>query len=143
ANKSVILQTLSARQKAEREASTKLIEAQAQLPLEPDSEPEEPHVELDEAPQQDDVEAIVTAARSLIARSAKLDLTGAMTQAALDFEMLRDAAFVVSQTADVPRPTGANYALVSTLSEAVSSASTGALIVIHRGRYEESIEIKK
>ncbi|MEQ1809384.1 MAG: TIR domain-containing protein [Terricaulis sp.] len=143
ANRLEILQTLSARQKTERETSTKLVEAQAQLPLEPHAEPEEARVELDEAPQQDDIEAIVTAARSLIARSAKLDLSGAMTQAVLDFEMLRDAAFVVSKTADVPRPTGSKYVLVSTISEAVSSAAAGALVVIHPGRYEESIEIKK
>lgn len=142
-NKANILSRLSALQASERETTNKLQEAQAQLPLEPTTEPEEVRVELDQVPQQDDVDVVVHAARSLIARSAKLDLSGAMTQAVLDFEMLRDAAFVVAKTADVPRPTGSNYTLVPTLGEAIAAASPGALIVMHAGRYEECVEIKK
>jgi hypothetical protein len=137
-----ILEALSARQALERDASSKLADAQAQLPLEPDAEPEEVKVQLDEAPQQDDVAAVVGVARSLIARSAKLDLAGALTQSLFDFEMLRDAAFVVSKTPDVPRPQGSNFAVVSTISEAIAAAPRGALIVVGAGRYNECLEIK-
>ncbi|MFZ2028993.1 MAG: toll/interleukin-1 receptor domain-containing protein [Vitreimonas sp.] len=137
-----ILNLLGEQQAAERVEAERKAEAQAQLPLEVDPH-EEPREELDEGPHYIDVDYIIASARALISSAGKLDLATALTQATLDQEMLRDAAFVVSTRADLPRPAGANYLKVSTIAEALDKAKPNQLIVLDEGERHESIRISK
>jgi hypothetical protein len=57
--------------------------------------------------------------------------------------MLRDAAFVVSGSDDIAKPSGAHFEIVRTLSKAVTLAADGDLIVVCQGRFEECVRITK
>jgi hypothetical protein len=132
-----IIQRLESAQQGERIEGDRLTEAQPRLPL------NEPEQELDAGPVQDDVDAIISAAQALLSQSTKLDVSASLAQATLDQEMLRDAAFVVSSSGNVPRPRHAKFDVVDSIAAAVKRASDGDLIVVHRGRYEECVRIDR
>jgi hypothetical protein len=137
ASKAAILRKHAAYQKEENDEADRLANKQERLPLE---EPAEP---LDVGPAQSDVEAIIAATKAILGRSAKLDLTASIAQAALDQEMLRDATFVVSASDNVPRPIHARFEIERSIGAALKRANDGDLIVVDRGRFEECLRITK
>lgn len=130
-----ITRRLEAAQQSERSEGDRLAEAQPRLPL------QEPEEELNAGPIQEDVDAIISAAQALLGQSSKFDVSASLAQATLDQEMLRDAAYVVSASGIVPRPSGAKFDVIDSLGAALKRASDGDLIVVRRGRYEECLRI--
>lgn len=130
----------------ERERAKLAAEVQAQLPLaeaQGQSVDEETPSNLEEHAYSD-VDALVLEAQQILSASSKLDLDTAIVQAALDQEMLRDAAFVVAlDRAKVSRPEGADYLFCTTIGEAVERATDGDLIVVATGRYNENLRVRK
>lgn len=129
----------------ERERAKMAAEVQAQLPLaEGQNVPDEELPPSVDEHVYSDVDSLVLEARQILSASSKLDLDTAIVQAALDQEMLRDAAFVVtSDRAKVSRPEGSNYAVCASIGEAVERAADGDLIVVASGRYSENVRLKK
>lgn len=133
-----ILSAFDKEQRLEREEIERAARTQQGLPL--DAPAEEP---LDVGETDDDVDAIIAAAKTILGGAGKLDLSGALAQAALDQEMLRDAAFVVCHDGVGRQPSGARFKVVRTLKEAAHSAQDGDLIVIAGGAHEAGVRIEK
>jgi len=127
----------------QKERASLAAEVQAQLPL-AGSEPEEREAPAEEEHAYTDVDHLVQEAEQILSSAARLDLNAAIVQAAMDQEMLRDAAFVVSaERKTVSKPRGARFTVVETIQKAIDKAKDGDLIVVTGRNYAENITIKK
>ncbi|MBL8559182.1 MAG: TIR domain-containing protein [Hyphomonadaceae bacterium] len=126
------------RQAQETIEADRAVATQIDLPLE---EPEE--VVAESGRDDGDIDNLIAAAQEILSGSNRHNLSTLVTQLALDQEMLRDAAFVVSPHNKVARPHGANFRLVSSLATAARDAVDGDLIVIAPGTYTDCVRITK
>jgi hypothetical protein len=133
-----IIAKLDQAQAVEREEAARLASQQPDLPLDPIADEA-----LDEETTYSDVDAIVSIARTMLASTAKLNLPAALTQAALDMEMLRDAAYVVRAEGEPERPIGSHFQVVRRIEDALQQANDGDLVVVQRGIYDECVKVRK
>jgi hypothetical protein len=129
-----------------RERAAVDAELQAQLPLAGDEasqeKPDEPPPVEEHA--YSDVDGLVERAQQVLAGASKFDLDAAIIQAAMDQEMLRDAAYVVGgDRSKIAKPKGSNYKVCASVAEARERAADGVLIVVTPGTYEENLRVRK
>jgi hypothetical protein len=130
------LKALESEQANERQLAAKEAAKQEPLPLpEPDEEV------LVEEHAYRDVDALLAIADGALAAVGRSDLPSLMIQAALDQELIGNAAFAVVQDASKPIQ-GARCPVVATIQAALDRAKDGDIIVVQPGTYEENIRVR-
>lgn len=134
-----VIEALERAQLAERAQTATVVASQAALPF-VEAEQDE---ELEEEHAYQDIDALLVEAETILKGEGKQDFVGAITQAALNQELLRVADFVVDARRDVGLSPGVGGKLVHFIQQAVDEADDGALIVVWPGRYGENVRITR
>lgn len=133
-----LIKALERLQLEERAVVATIVASQAPLPF----ADEDTEALTDEHAYQD-VDALLAEAENILKGEGGHDLSVAITQAALNQEMLRDANFVVDGRPNATKPRTTLGELSSTIQAALEKAKDGDLIVVCPGRYEENLRITK